>query len=27
VVVYLFGVWLGLIVCAAWLASRIVRSG
>ena len=26
-VVYLFGVWLALIVCAAWLARRIARSG
>jgi hypothetical protein len=27
IVVYLFGVWLGLIVGAAWLAWRIGRSG
>ena len=27
IVVYLFGVWLGLIVGAAWVARRLARSG
>ena len=27
IVVYLFGVWLALIACAAWLAWRLTRSG
>lgn len=26
IVVYLFGVWLGLIACAAWLSRRLGRS-